>query len=805
MRGGCRGARPVLVAAAAPVCGSRSRARAGRGVPRLRRLPGDGRGPGGQLRDGHAAAPRRRAAPTRRRATSSSSRSPRPFALGRPRSRAASTRASSPTAATSRRPAAASGIRRSRASARTAAAAGRISATPAAPARRASRQLRVLRRCAGLRAVAVGEDRRALPAAVGSRMGIRGARRQPDRCGPGATTRRAAATTRIPTTSSAAARYRLGWREAALPRRPGRPRAGRPVRRQRVRAAGHDRQRARVGAGLRDRQLRRPAARCARLGMARRLRRARSARRQLAHAAGGSRSAARAAADAGERAADAGFRVALGPRGEANVTSDEARVARCSSCSRAAPAMPQTAPRGRAADCDACPELALVPPGPVPDGLGARRAGARRRERRIAAGRARVLAAVPGLDAAKSRSASSAVSSRPRARSAVPGCRVWLGGQWVQDRDRSWRDPGFAAAPRDDEPVVCVNWDDARAYRRMARGGKRQALPPAVRGGVGVRRARRHFVPALLGRARFARGPRPFARLRLRERLRRLGGAMRWRFPWPNARCSDRAADARAGRASTSRMPSASTTSSAMRANGSWTASPRAMPAGPQDARAWTWQGGCERKCVRGGSWASRPRDARARHARPRRVAASPTSASASRAITKVTGRAALHEPMAAIARPRQHSPAPSRAGSVARRRSSSAARARCRSRPRRRGSRSSRRPRRARSPARPSNQPWPGAKVSRCVSGRNSSVPQASTMSAGTRASPAPRRQKRAREIDAVEELVGGRQPEQRRAERDDFGRARIRGIDEQRHQPVADERDHEADAAHVAGDDQR
>ena len=32
----------------------------------------------------------------------------------------------------------------------------------------------------------------------------------------------------------------------------------------------------------------------------------------------------------------------------------------------------------------------------------------------------------------------------------------------------------------------------------------------------------------------------------------------------------------------------------------------------PDDGRAWTWQGGCERKGVRGGSWASRPRDARA-------------------------------------------------------------------------------------------------------------------------------------------------------------------------------------------------
>jgi formylglycine-generating enzyme required for sulfatase activity/uncharacterized caspase-like protein len=31
-----------------------------------------------------------------------------------------------------------------------------------------------------------------------------------------------------------------------------------------------------------------------------------------------------------------------------------------------------------------------------------------------------------------------------------------------QDRDKSWRDPGFAQTDRD--PVVCVNWDDAKSY-----------------------------------------------------------------------------------------------------------------------------------------------------------------------------------------------------------------------------------------------------------------------------------------------------------------------------------------------------
>ena len=46
--------------------------------------------------------------------------------------------------------------------------------------RRPSRQLRIVHGRAGLRAVAVGEDRLALPAAVRSRVGVRGAGRQPD-------------------------------------------------------------------------------------------------------------------------------------------------------------------------------------------------------------------------------------------------------------------------------------------------------------------------------------------------------------------------------------------------------------------------------------------------------------------------------------------------------------------------------------------------------------------------------------------------------------------------------------------------
>jgi formylglycine-generating enzyme required for sulfatase activity len=273
------------------------------------------------------------------------------------------------------------------------------------------------------------------------------------------------------------------------------------------------------------------------------------------------------------------------------------------------PALAQVAPAAEPRDCEACPELALVPPGQfmlgsAPDApeLVADTGEAPAvqlsfsrpflvSKREITVGEFRRF-----VDATGAKSA--------------PGCRVWSGGQWVQDHGRGWSDPGFAAAPRDDEPVVCVSWDDARAYAEWlsAESGKRYRLPSeaeweyVARGGTSF--------------------PRYWGENDSREDLALslacdnanvydASAVDALRLPWPNARCDDRAsALAPVGQ----HKPNAFGVYDIIGNAREWvmdcyTASYMGRPL---DARAWTWQGGCELKGVRGGSWASRPRDARA-------------------------------------------------------------------------------------------------------------------------------------------------------------------------------------------------
>ncbi len=56
-------------------------------------------------------------------------------------------------------------------------------------------------------------------------------------------------------------------------------------------------------------------------------------------------------------------------------------------------------------------------------------------------------------------------------------CHVWVGSNWENQPGRSWRDPGYSQTP--DHPVVCVSWNDARAYAAWLsrQSGKHFRLP----------------------------------------------------------------------------------------------------------------------------------------------------------------------------------------------------------------------------------------------------------------------------------------------------------------------------------------
>jgi formylglycine-generating enzyme required for sulfatase activity len=48
------------------------------------------------------------------------------------------------------------------------------------------------------------------------------------------------------------------------------------------------------------------------------------------------------------------------------------------------------------------------------------------------------------------------------------GCHVQMGGVWVLDETKDWRNPGFAQTAGD--PVTCVSWTDAQAYIQWLNG-----------------------------------------------------------------------------------------------------------------------------------------------------------------------------------------------------------------------------------------------------------------------------------------------------------------------------------------------
>ena len=125
-------------------------------------------------------------------------------------------------------------------------------------------------------------------------------------------------------------------------------------------------------------------------------------------------------------------------------------------------------------DCPYCPELVAVPPGRVavgsPEGEAGRNGGEQPAQ----------SVAIPsaiGVGKYEVTRAQFARFVRDSGYSASGGCFVWNGSRYEQDASKDWRNPGFAQTER--EPVVCVNWNDAKAYTAWLtkKTGRRYRLP----------------------------------------------------------------------------------------------------------------------------------------------------------------------------------------------------------------------------------------------------------------------------------------------------------------------------------------
>jgi formylglycine-generating enzyme required for sulfatase activity len=246
-------------------------------------------------------------------------------------------------------------------------------------------------------------------------------------------------------------------------------------------------------------------------------------------------------------------------------------------------------------DCDGCPELVVIPAGSfkmgTPEGAYERldREGPQITitfEEPFAMGRFEVTVG-------QFRAFAQETGYEP-----TPGCRIW-NEMWTDSPIHGWQNPGQPERLDDDLPVVCTSWLDAQAYLTWLseKTGKTYRLPSeseweyAARAGTSSARfwgeswnegCEHANTYDIAGRKAY-----PF-------------------FDWVHAACNDH----HPGLSPVgSFKPNAFGLFDMVGNVWEWTEDcyTASYVGAPKDGRPWVWEGGCERRSIRGGSWITTP------------------------------------------------------------------------------------------------------------------------------------------------------------------------------------------------------
>lgn len=175
-------------------------------------------------------------------------------------------------------------------------------------------------------------------------------------------------------------------------------------------------------------------------------------------------------------------------------------------------------------------------------------------------------------------------------------CRVWNRARmrYVDDPNRSWREPGVPKNPTAKHPISCVNWHESKAYAAWlaARTGKAYRLPTEAEWEYAARAGSDALYPW---------GDNPGGACKTAN-IYDISARKVTPQAWPHAACVDDFPDV---------APVASLQPNAFglydMIGNVWEfaedCATKSHIGRPPDGRAWTWQGGCKRIIQRGGGW----------------------------------------------------------------------------------------------------------------------------------------------------------------------------------------------------------